>query len=69
MIAYPISNGKLFNVTIFVTDYKLANTSYNDPWVAEVKKDELLTLFSDWEPEAQAWLRVRKSRFSFIVMR
>lgn len=57
MIAYPISNGKLFNVTIFVTDYKLANTSYNDPWVAEVKKDELLTLFSDWEPEAQAWLR------------
>jgi hypothetical protein len=41
-----------------VTDYKLANMAYEGPWVDKAEKDELLTLFFDWEPEAQAWLRV-----------
>jgi len=57
IIVYPISQGKMINVAAFHTTEDLENTTFNGPWVKGIEKEQILSLFSQWEPEVQVLLK------------
>jgi len=57
IIVYPISQGKMINITAFHTQEGLENTTFNGPWVKGMEKGALLHPFSQWEPEVQVLLQ------------
>lgn len=63
LLVYPVAQGKLLNLVIFHTRPELEDTSYDGPWSEEVDESELsqVARFSEWEPEAQGWMKVRIS--------
>jgi salicylate hydroxylase len=55
-MAYPIRHGTLINLVAFHTRHDLENTAFNGPWVSDCDKEEMVSRFSQWEPEVEVLL-------------
>lgn len=59
IVAYPVSQGKLINVVIFVSDISQERTYLEGPAVVENTKDDFVSPFKNWEEEAHTLVKVR----------
>jgi len=57
VVVYPVSSGRLINVSAFHAKEELAGTCFPGPWETNVETTELLAAHAHWEPEVQAILR------------
>ncbi|KAG6886846.1 hypothetical protein C0992_002026 [Termitomyces sp. T32_za158] len=51
IIAYPIAKSTLINIVAYHISDSLAGTTFDGPWIEDVKKDVVLGATSHWEPE------------------
>ncbi|KAI0358146.1 FAD/NAD(P)-binding domain-containing protein [Trametes cingulata] len=54
LTVYPIARGTLINFAAMCARYDCEHTTFDQPWVQDVSRDELLHDFDQWEPEVQA---------------
>ncbi|KAL6299978.1 hypothetical protein BKA93DRAFT_819684 [Sparassis latifolia] len=57
IVTYPISQGRLVNVVAFCTVPGAEGTIYNEKWVQDVSKEEVVEKYVGWEPEVQDLLQ------------
>ncbi len=53
-----MAHGRFINFAAFKAQYDLEQTSFDGPWSSNSRKDELVGLFDDWEPEVRALIEV-----------
>jgi salicylate hydroxylase len=58
ILVYPIAQGRIINVAGFHKRAGHENTSFTGPWIRKTEKEELLSAYSQWEPEVQILLEV-----------
>ncbi|EPS94143.1 hypothetical protein FOMPIDRAFT_1033475 [Fomitopsis schrenkii] len=51
VVSYSISRGSVVNVVAFASRPELDSTSYDQEWVVNCTKEELLECYDGWEPE------------------
>lgn len=56
---YPIARGTRINFAATVANFELENSTFEGPWIEDVPPLDLITHFSQWEPEVQSLMRVR----------
>jgi salicylate hydroxylase len=56
ILVYPIAQGRIINVAGFHKRAGHENTSFTGPWIRKTEKEELLSAYSQWEPEVQILL-------------
>lgn len=56
ILAYPVAQGKIINVTGFHTRAGMENMPFRGPLIQRTGGDELLHAYNHWEPEVQALL-------------
>ncbi|KAI0364701.1 FAD/NAD(P)-binding domain-containing protein [Pilatotrama ljubarskyi] len=54
LTVYPIARGTLINFAGLCARYDLEGSTFDQPWVQDLSREELLSDFSQWEPEVQA---------------
>jgi len=59
ILVYPIAQGKIINICGFHRRSSLENPPLSGPWIRRMEKDELLSAYSQWEPEVQTLLQVK----------
>ncbi|KAL1748742.1 hypothetical protein HDZ31DRAFT_79364 [Schizophyllum fasciatum] len=55
IITYPISHGQLINVVLFRANYDREDTTFDGPWVCNLRCD-FFQAFQTWEPEVRQLL-------------
>lgn len=72
LTVYPIARGTLINFAAMRARYDREYTTFNEAWVKDVSRDELLGDFDQWEPEVQALFKVslivRYVRFGWLML-
>ncbi|KAL6301495.1 FAD/NAD(P)-binding domain-containing protein, partial [Sparassis latifolia] len=56
IVAYPVSQGRMVNVVVFISKPELEGKLYDGRWVVPVTKKEMMEKFSSWDPEAKSLL-------------
>ncbi|KAF8438426.1 hypothetical protein L210DRAFT_3481584 [Boletus edulis BED1] len=66
IVAYPISQGQLINVVIFVHNHDAFGAPFEGHWVTDVSEDEVSHLFEGWDVHAEALVKCieRPSRWA-----
>lgn len=59
VVSYSISRGSVVNVVAFASRPELDSTSYDQEWVVNCTKEELLECYDGWEPEVMDIIKVR----------
>ncbi|KAI0630491.1 salicylate hydroxylase [Trametes polyzona] len=54
LTVYPIARGTLINFAAMRARYDREYTTFDEAWVKDVSREELLSDFEQWEPEVQA---------------
>ncbi|KAF8438427.1 hypothetical protein L210DRAFT_3543852 [Boletus edulis BED1] len=54
IVAYPISQGQMINVVLFLHNCDTFGAPYEGHWVMEVSEKEILDQFEDWELHSKA---------------
>ncbi|KAI0329969.1 FAD/NAD-P-binding domain-containing protein [Cubamyces sp. BRFM 1775] len=49
-VTFPIAQGRFLNIAAVVTNPALSGTVYEGPWTSRVTKEEMLEMYSGWEP-------------------
>jgi len=65
-VTYPISQGRLIYVIIYIHDRDAYGTTFDRRWVQDVSEKEILDQFDDWEDRARALVKCieRPSRWA-----
>lgn len=58
MVVYPVSQGRLINVVIFLHNRGAFGTPFKGRWVVDVSEQEVLDQFEDWEVHCRALAKV-----------
>ncbi|KAK7686301.1 hypothetical protein QCA50_010525 [Cerrena zonata] len=61
LTVYPMARGTRINFAASRLYWEKENTRFNEPWIREVSRDELLSAFDGWEPEVSALLQCTPS--------
>ncbi len=68
-MSYPIlsTHEKFINIGLYKCDYSLEGTDYPEPWVKDVSSEDLASLYTGWESDVQAILKVRSTRHVLLA--
>ncbi|KAN0080154.1 hypothetical protein V8E55_009720 [Tylopilus felleus] len=71
MVVYPVSQGRLINVVIFLHNRGAFGTPFKGRWVVDVSEQEVLDQFEDWEVHCRALAKCveRPSRWALHSLR
>ncbi|KAI0820279.1 salicylate hydroxylase [Trametes gibbosa] len=67
LTVYPIARGTLINFAAMRARYDREGSTFDDAWVQDVAREELLSDFDQWEPEVQALLKCVDSASRWAV--
>ncbi|KAJ3556027.1 hypothetical protein NM688_g2252 [Phlebia brevispora] len=67
LICYPISQGRIVNCAALVSQPQFAGTLYEGPSVSMTSQEELLVLYKNWEPRAQAVLDLMVTPSKWVI--
>jgi len=56
ILAYPIAQGKIISLTGFNARASGDATPFCGPWIRQTEKEELSSMYSQWEPEVRVLL-------------
>ncbi|GBE85786.1 6-methylsalicylic acid decarboxylase atA [Sparassis crispa] len=61
VVVFPISQGTMINVVVFISERELEGTVYNDPWVVPTATEEIIRKFAFWNSEVRSLLECSKN--------
>lgn len=56
-MSYSIAQGNIINVIAFTSQPEKEGTPFDEPWVVDCSKEEVLDCYSGWEPEVDSLLK------------